>query len=133
MNKRFRVGRQEDSHEFLRELIDHMQSAEFGFPKKLDRESKLASAIGRIFAGLMRSSVACQRCRYVSVTKEIFYDISLDIQRSSTLENALGNFFAKETLCKDNSYKCDKCHRMSRATKQFAIEQSKVLCVICSS
>ena len=65
--------------------MDHMQSSEFNFPKKLSRVLKLESIIGKIFAGLVKSSVTCKNCNNISSIEEVFYDLSLQINRSSNV------------------------------------------------
>ena len=46
---------------------------------------------------------------HVSIIKEVFYDISLEIVNLSTMMNAFDHFFKPEYLTKKNSYKCEKC------------------------
>ncbi len=54
--KHFRLGRQEDAHEFLRYFIDGLQrSCLHGYPAKLDPHSKATTVIHQIFGGYHRS------------------------------------------------------------------------------
>lgn len=66
LNKRLRIGRQEDAHEFLRSLLDHMPRS--------PADKKL---LEKIFAGKLKSSVECQKCKYKSEISENFWDLSL--------------------------------------------------------
>lgn len=68
-------------------------------------------------------------CHAVSTTFQHFLDLTLDITRSFSLDNALENYFAQERL-EENSYRCEKCKKKVPATKQFFIERPpNVLCV----
>jgi ubiquitin carboxyl-terminal hydrolase 36/42 len=79
----FRLGRQEDSHEFLRYLIEGMQDSDSG---KLPKESKereayekriRASSVFGVFGGLMKTVVECLSCQHKSVTEERYYDFNI--------------------------------------------------------
>ena len=85
INKRLHIGRQEDAHEFLRMLVDHMQGSEYNHPLKLSQPLKLKSLIGRVFGGLMKSVVKCGSCGHRSIINEVFYDVSLDITKGGSL------------------------------------------------
>jgi len=80
----FRRGVQEDSHEFLRLLIDAMQNSCKGA-----RNDKTAAASGngsedteypfRLFRGTVESNVKCSACRATSCKIDPIEDIGLDI------------------------------------------------------
>lgn len=88
--KHFTFGHQEDAHEFLRYVIDHMWRAclsihenEFGFngiTQKLDQLTKATTAINQIFGGYHRSQVICLQCKEKSNTYDYFMDFMLEIQ-----------------------------------------------------
>ena len=65
--KHFRIGRQEDSHEFLRYAIDHMHEASLPRNKRLNKSHQYASVIHKIFGGCFKNIVTCATCRYVSL------------------------------------------------------------------
>lgn len=123
VGKHFRPGRQEDSHEFLRLFIETMQKASLGSNEtvKLDPRSKETTAIHRIFGGYLQSTVTCSSCRHVSRTFDQFLDLSLDVNKSETLGSAFKVFTTPELLSKGNRYKCEACHRLVEAHKQFTI------------
>ncbi|CAO3563070.1 unnamed protein product [Mortierella alpina] len=131
IGKQFRIGRQEDSHEFARHLIDALQkSCLAGYDSKLDNRIKETTAVHQIFGGYFQSQVKCLRCGYESNTFETYLDVSLDIRGAESVQRAFRDYTKPETLSKDNQYKCDKCKVLVDARKQMTIyEAPKVLSV----
>lgn len=74
---RFRLGRQEDSHELLILLIDKMQSNLFGNPKKLEKAQAEKSVLSQIFMGSLKSTVECLSCKGTSDRLETCFDLCL--------------------------------------------------------
>ncbi|GAA99001.1 uncharacterized protein L969DRAFT_76895 [Mixia osmundae IAM 14324] len=121
--KHFRLGRQEDSHELLRFVIDGMQQHELaGVPPDALKARRDTTMIHRIFGGKLRSRVLCNKCGHASDTFESFLDLSLDIQGLDHLRDALRRFFQPDDLRGQNKYKCEACTRMVEATKQYTIQ-----------
>lgn len=126
VGKHFRPGRQEDSHEFLRLFIDTMQKASLPTASdnnlvKIDARSKETTAVHRIFGGHLQSTVTCSSCRHVSRTFDQFLDLSLDVNKADSIAGAMKTFTTPELLSKSNRYKCEACHRLVEAHKQFSI------------
>ncbi|GFO38740.1 ubiquitin carboxyl-terminal hydrolase 36 [Plakobranchus ocellatus] len=119
--KHMKWGRQEDAHEFLRFVVDHLQQACLNGHAKLDRFSKETTVINQIFGGYLQSQVICLRCQAKSNTFDPFMDLSLDIKGVNTVEEALTKFVKPETLDQENAYKCPKCKHKVRAQKRFTI------------
>ncbi|KAF9327578.1 hypothetical protein BG006_009148 [Podila minutissima] len=131
IGKQFTVGRQEDSHEFVRCLIDSLQKSSLvGFDSKLDNRIKETTIIHQIFGGYFQSQVKCTVCEQESNTFEPFLDISLDIKGTESIQRALRDYTRPEILTKSNQYQCDKCKELVNAKKQMTIyEAPKVLTV----
>lgn len=55
INKRFKLGKQDDSHEFLRLLIESMQRSAVDFKEKLDPRFEEGTPIYRIYGGKLKS------------------------------------------------------------------------------
>ena len=77
----FKLGRQEDAHEFLRYLVEGMQDHETGkLPKEQrdenEKKIKLTRTFG-VFGGLMKTVVECLGCHHKSITPERYYDFNI--------------------------------------------------------
>lgn len=83
ISKSIRIGRQEDSHEFLTKMLEMLESSnmkdlklkDHNFIKNLNDTHK--GVIYDIFGGEVNSTVTCGQCKHKSVKKEDFYSISL--------------------------------------------------------
>ncbi|KAL5474041.1 hypothetical protein EMCRGX_G028614 [Ephydatia muelleri] len=126
IGKNFRLGRQEDAHEFLRYFVDAMQQSCLKMhvsPEKLDAFSKATTVIHQIFGGFHRSRVVCLECKKVSDTYDPLLDISLDINFSSTLTKALQHSTKADLLSGNNRYACPHCKKMTNAHKMFTVHR----------
>jgi ubiquitin C-terminal hydrolase len=95
--RRFRNGRQEDAHEYLLCLLDHLHEAhrhaEKGAPvstrlpglhganSSSQAQNQANSFIHSIFGGCSRSQIECMGVSYESSLFEPFLDLSLQIHR----------------------------------------------------
>ena len=131
---KFRLGRQEDAHEFLVHLLDAMNDGELraaGINQHLsgwrDRlpvtRLNETTFIHRTFGGYFRSQVRCRKCNYRSNTYDPFLDLSLEVSKKSSTSvlNALSEFTRKETLDAANQWKCSGCKKYVCATKQLTV------------
>ncbi|CAN0098829.1 unnamed protein product, partial [Discosporangium mesarthrocarpum] len=125
IGRQFRLGRQEDAHEFLRHLLDKMVEGCLKMRRvKSSAPNRLAetTAINRIFGGYLRSQLRCTLCGHCSDTFDPFLDLSMDLAGGvTTLRRALQRFTAKETLDTGNRWRCGGCASMVRAEKQLTI------------
>lgn len=130
INKSFQFGRQEDAHEFLRYIIDHMWKAclsnlninqEYCKTNNLDPRIKETTVINHIFGGYHRSQVLCLSCNSTSNTFDFFMDFILDIRNAKSLEDSLKKFTQSETLENENAYKCFTCRQKVSARKRFTV------------
>ncbi|KAG6623998.1 Ubiquitin-specific protease [Phytophthora cinnamomi] len=126
ISKSFRIGRQEDSHEFFRLLLDSMQRSCL---RKANIKSETHSAasttfVHRIFGGKLKNYLKCAKCGYVSERFDDFLDLSLEIAHGvNTVKGALKHFTAIETLDDRNAWKCSSCGKPSRAEKGLTIAE----------
>ncbi|ORY06429.1 cysteine proteinase [Basidiobolus meristosporus CBS 931.73] len=123
--KHFRLGRQEDAHEFTRYFLDAMQkSCLHGYDPKLDARIKETTLIHKIFGGYLQSQVKCLSCGYESNTFDPMLDVSLEIRNCPSIEKAFSLFTKPEMLTNDNRYKCEKCNRLVDAQKRMTMYDS---------
>ena len=134
ISKNMRYGRQEDSHEFLRQLIDSCANGEL--PIKLTSNPKgpivpslvrSTTFVGQLFSGYLQSQITCSSCSNVSRTFDPFMDVSLEIQDSSSLVDCLRRFTRADTLSGQNAYKCSKCQKRVTAKKEMVVHRSPPL------
>ena len=117
IGKQFRIGRQEDSHEFLRFLLDGIHEMYMPRPKVHQHDSPIQN----IFGGTFENKITCLHCSKESVTIDSMMDVSLNIRQCSSIEQAFRKFTAPENLIKDNQYKCDSCKKLRDARKQTVL------------
>ncbi|KAM5165091.1 ubiquitin carboxyl-terminal hydrolase 17-like protein 6 [Mantella aurantiaca] len=119
----FRLGTQEDAHEFLRYAVDEMQRSCLGdyFSNDITPE---ATFIQQVFGGCLRSRIQCLKCRTVSDKYEDFLDLALEIKSSHNINHALEEFVKAEELEGDNAYKCSKCNELVSASKTLSLHRT---------
>jgi|UniRef100_A0A803NKG1 ubiquitin carboxyl-terminal hydrolase 36/42 len=117
-------GREEDAHEFLRYVIDTMQSVCLAEPDTsasgpLEEQTTL---IGLTFGGYLRSKIKCMKCQVKSERQEGMMDLTVEIEGDiGTLEEALKKFTSTETLDGENKYQCYRCKSYEKAKKKLTI------------
>lgn len=134
----FRLGRQEDAHEFLRYVIDACHNTCLRLKKLHQHRRKPVategfegnSVVKDIFGGALQSQVKCLLCGKESNKVDEIMDISLDVMHSASLKEALHKFFQAEVLDGNNKYKCDNCKKLVSAKKQMSILQAPNVLVI---
>ncbi|XP_071485343.1 ubiquitin carboxyl-terminal hydrolase 2-like [Diadema antillarum] len=97
------------------------------------QEQLTQSIIFELFNGLTRSTLRCSTCDYVSVTFELFYDLSVPIpsrSRNPSLADALELYTKPETLSGENQFRCDKCKTLRSGTKKMEIERCPKVLII---
>ncbi|KAK3000429.1 LOW QUALITY PROTEIN: hypothetical protein RJ639_021333 [Escallonia herrerae] len=148
----FKLGRQEDAHEFLRYVIDACHNTCLRLKKlqkcRVSNGGGVANGNGsanghsggegfgggtvvkEIFGGALQSQVKCLSCGLESNKVDEIMDISLDVLHSNSLKDVLQKFFQAEVLDGNNKYKCDNCKKLVAARKQMSIFQAPNVLVI---
>ncbi|XP_071741697.1 ubiquitin carboxyl-terminal hydrolase 18-like [Rutidosis leptorrhynchoides] len=124
----FGYGKQEDAHEFMRFVIDTMQSVcldVYGGEQAVHPSSQETTLIQHIFGGRLQSQVICAKCNNVSNQFENMMDLTVEINGdAASLEECLDQFTAKEWLDGENKYKCDGCNDYVLAWKRLNINMA---------
>jgi hypothetical protein len=126
--KHMKLGRQEDSHEFMRFLLDSMcKNALYGLDSKMDHKLKETTVLHQIFGGRFQSRITCLQCKNVSDTEDAFMDICLDVKRADSVARALRHFSFPEKLIGENQYFCSKCKKKMDAEKRITVSQAPIV------
>ncbi|XP_074778955.1 ubiquitin carboxyl-terminal hydrolase 36-like [Athene noctua] len=80
IGEHFKLGMQDDAHDFLCCTIAAMQEACLSGSSNLDVASQSTTVVHQIFAGFLRSRVTCLSCNTVYDYYEAFLDVTLDIK-----------------------------------------------------
>jgi hypothetical protein len=121
---------QEDAHEFLRLVMEGMHLADLAaarFDASPYSRHAQSGVLHGIFGGHLRSQVRCETCQFNSNTYDAFLDLSLEIKKRASLEDALSHFTKSEVLDGPNKYKCSNCGVKSRATKRFTVHRAPLV------
>ena len=113
VGRQFKPLRQEDAHEYLRQLLDcmHEEVLKAHNVKTSDGKISETTVISRIFGGSLCNTVACPSCPYASRTYNHFQDLSLDLSGVTSVAQAIDAFTRPEYLSKGNEWKCEGCNK----------------------
>ncbi|KAJ3676949.1 hypothetical protein LUZ60_002673 [Juncus effusus] len=120
----FGLGKQEDAHEFMRFVIDKMQSTCLKDTGLIGTYhfTEETTPVQIIFGGYLRSKIRCEKCQWNSERTERMLDLTVEVQGNiGTLEEALVQFTSSEILDGDNKYHCIRCNSYERAKKKMTI------------
>jgi ubiquitin carboxyl-terminal hydrolase 36/42 len=120
--RKWRLGRQEDAHEFMRYLVDFLMRPTLA-EAKVSLDTLRGSAVFQVLGGYLESTVLCLQCAHPSRTTEHFLDLALDLFECESVADCLRKFFKKERLSGSNPYFCEKCKQKVPASKYFRVKQ----------
>ena len=132
LSLRFMGYNQQDSHEFLNELLSALHE---DVKEEFDDVATETSLIARIFHGQMRSTVTCQ-CGEPLVTFDSISFLALPIpdlppvrprknhsgesgKRPVTLIDCLKELFKEESIGENGQWYCNKCDCLTNAEKKL--------------
>ena len=121
----FQKYQQEDAHEYMHFLLEALHKSLL--PPKASQSCLLLeeeSFVKNLFGGRLRSQIRCVNCSHCSDTFEPLIDLSLEIENSNSLIEALESFTRAETLECDAKYKCEKCKHDSSFSKNLVIDRA---------
>lgn len=114
---------QEDAHEYFMSLMSRLQEDSTPKGEKLN-----SSVIYDMFGGNLEQVVVCGGCGNESVTKQDFYDLSVNLDEKKpegriSLKRCITRFFEEEQIQKKDGYKCDECQKTTSAKKTSRIHE----------
>jgi len=143
-NELFRGQMHQDAHEFLNYLLNEVVENVEEHSKlmntspnlngslspnvtspKMSNSSSLSSTgwVHDLFEGALTSETKCLTCENVSRRDEPFLDLSIDLEKHSSVTSCLRNFSASEMLCERNKFHCDGCGGLQEAEKRMKIRR----------
>lgn len=133
---------QQDAHEFLNFLINHIneiilsernqgkvKTSSTGVNELPSNGSHSASNnseptwVHEIFQGVLTSETRCLNCETISSKDEHFFDLQVDVDQNTSITHCLRCFSNTETLCSDNKFKCDNCSSYQEAQKRMRVKK----------
>jgi ubiquitin carboxyl-terminal hydrolase 12/46 len=134
---------QQDAHEFLNFLINHIneiilaernQGKVKATPQGVMVTENLTSGgagsasseptwVHEIFQGVLTSETRCLNCETISSKDENFFDLQVDVDQNTSITHCLRCFSNTETLCSDNKFKCDTCCSYQEAQKRMRVKK----------
>ncbi|KAF4751578.1 hypothetical protein FOZ63_021615, partial [Perkinsus olseni] len=130
------LGYQHDSHEFLRFLLDRLESATGDLMRRTDGSEgpvDYDSAINsRLFGAWSATLTQCPKCPKQTYVSEPYLDLSIDLLPgvTSSVEDCLRLFTAPSRLDKDNKLLCECCHNRVRAARRILFYDTPMMLVI---
>lgn len=139
-NELFRSSMHQDAHEFLNFLLNEVI-------ENIDRQNRIIGSatsskdvlpngislsatpstrsrwVHDLFEGLLTSETKCLTCETVSRRDEQFLDLSIDIERNTSVTACLRQFSASEMLCERNKFNCDNCGGFHEAQKRMKVKK----------
>ncbi|RZF38646.1 hypothetical protein LSTR_LSTR003452 [Laodelphax striatellus] len=136
---------QQDAHEFLNFLINHIneiilaergQNSNKGGRNTVSSDGDQSSNkngefsaqseptwVHEIFQGILTSETRCLNCETVSSKDEDFFDLQVDIDQNTSITHCLRCFSNIEMLSNENKFKCDHCSSYQEATKRMRVKK----------
>jgi ubiquitin carboxyl-terminal hydrolase 12/46 len=113
-NELFAMGAQQDAHEYLNFLTNHLS--------ELLIKEKSDNFITELFQGTFSNETRCISCDNVTSRQENFLDLSIDVIGNSSINYCLRNFSSMETIKGEDKFYCDHCNSLQEAQKCLKIK-----------
>ena len=88
------------------------------------------SFISDNFRGELSNKVTCITCETTTKRKETFMNLSLDLEKNTSLIYCMQRFATKELLNQDNKLMCDTCLSRQVATKEIIVSRFPKLLLV---
>ncbi|KAJ3905046.1 cysteine proteinase, partial [Lentinula edodes] len=113
-----RTAEQQDAQEFSKLFMTHLD-AEF----KKQPDQSLQTLVNSQFEGEQVYGTMCDNCKYRSERRSNFWEIEVNFQNNSKLEDCIGALLEPETLTGDNKYFCVQCDGLQNATRYTRLQR----------
>lgn len=104
-----------DSHEFITWLLDSVH-------EELQKQPGQTSFVQEMFGGKLTNDFVCLSCETHNKRDEAFNNLSLDIEKNTSLNYCVQRFNFKELLNKQDKFYCETCQTKQVATKAINIK-----------
>ncbi|KTW30743.1 hypothetical protein T552_00455 [Pneumocystis carinii B80] len=134
-NEFFRGNLHQDAHEFLNYLLNViLESIEEHDKLNTDTNDNIsingksncsisAKWLHSIFEGILTSEIRCFTCESITSRDESFLDLSIDVNKNTSITSCLNSFFSPEILSGKNKFYCDFCGDLQEAEKCIKIKR----------
>eukprot|EP00742_Colponemidia_sp_Colp-10_P005321 GILJ01005686.1.p1 GENE.GILJ01005686.1~~GILJ01005686.1.p1 ORF type:complete len:609 (+),score=100.58 GILJ01005686.1:821-2647(+) len=123
ISRHFKLGQQEDPHEFFLQFLDTLQKSSVQGNAAADSRLAQTSVIYRLFAGTLLNQIKCLSCGCETSKLELFLDLPLVVDRMDSVEKALRQFFSKEKLTGKDRYRCTQCRELCDTERQLTMQE----------
>ena len=135
---------QQDAHEYLQFILNNLHTANMEEDEKEEKAEDCTCVIHQTFCGIMRSTVACSKCKTINSAYDPFIDLSLDVKSTGPkkkkskeangasaappagqtidLTECLDRFTSYEQL-QAADYTCRQCDGPQNATKRLSLSR----------
>jgi ubiquitin carboxyl-terminal hydrolase 9/13 len=118
----FQGNTHQDAHEFLNYLLNDVVESVDRYEKSRSSSPENNSRwVHELFEGILTSETKCLTCENLTTRDEVFLDLSIDIEKNSSVSACLRQFSASEMLCERNKFHCDICGGLQEAEKRFVV------------
>jgi ubiquitin C-terminal hydrolase len=122
-NEDYKSLEQQDAQEFMQWIFNQLAEEA--------RKHSLTDIIAPTFEGRTLASTKCMYCEKVSSVEEAFMFLSLEIERCTSLTDAIHNkFLAIENLNCDNKFFCENCATYQEAEKIYSFKKLPMILII---
>lgn len=114
-----------DSHEYVNWLLDSIHEnyikARQDKPDPSSGYGPRESFVSEYFEGKLENTFMCLTCEHTKKRQEAFFNLSIDIEKNSSLTYCMQRFSVKELLNKGDKFQCEHCNSKQVATKEITV------------
>lgn len=126
-NELFSTCEHQDAHEFLQYLLNNIAETLVAKQKQqdpaFDPNKPPQTWVHDIFQGFLVNQTKCLCCENITVRREPFLNLSVDIEEHTSIAACLRAFESTELLRSNNKFFCDSCACLQEAEKRLRICQ----------